>query len=177
MILPPWPSQYPSSCIPNSAAWGKHSASPVICRHHCPSGDNTIPSVPGQLGDFPKGARSAARLKAARSRAGAAARAQGHSTVKSSHTSHLLYKPLLEGLARPRPGSEAGWLFPSRSRSRGQQPCVPQLQASEIPVLGKDRLPVPINASRRASACPHESLGDVPATFCPSVAHAMPDTD
>lgn len=62
---------------------------------------------------------------------------QGHSTVKLSHTSPLLYKPLLGGLARPRPGSEAGWLFSSRSRSKAQQPVSPSRKPQKYLCLAK----------------------------------------
>lgn len=101
---------------------------------------------------------------------------QGHSTKIVSHLS-LLYKPLLGGLARPRPGSEAGWLFPSRSRSKPQQPASPSHKPQKYLCLAETGCCSYRNESRTISSCPYGSLGNVPATSCPSVAHAMPDTD
>lgn len=175
MILPSWPSQYPFSCNPNPAAWGKHSASPVACRHHCPSGNSMIPSVPGQLGDFSRRSKDCCQAQGCtlKDRSSGSSTRPQHSKIVSHFTSPLQTSP--GEFSQIQTWIRGRWLFPSRGRSRAQQPCVPQLQASEIPVLGKE-LPVPVNAPRPASACPHGSLGDVPATSCPSVAHAMPDT-
>ena len=147
-------------------------------------GNSAIPSIQGHPGGtLPEGVRTAARLKAARSRAGAVAGAQGHSVVKSrvcalfvsnslrdqnhwsmtlSSTLPVPYKALLGDFSQTCLGSEAG-LLPSWSRSRAQQPRVP-LQiwplpgcepGNQLPVLVGDRLPHDVKAAKAEPACPH----------------------
>lgn len=94
MILPPWPSQYPFS-ISNPVPWGKHSASPVACRHHCPPGDSTIPSVPGQLGDFSTRSKDCCQAQGCtlKDRSSSSSTMPQHSKIVSHFTSPLQTSP------------------------------------------------------------------------------------
>ena len=97
---------HPQPCCPRQALGPQQLAlwlagTIVPPRDSCPS----VSGHPG--GTLPEGARTAARLKAARSRAGAVARAPGHGAVKSrvyapSQTSPLPYKPLLGDFSQTR---------------------------------------------------------------------------